>query len=484
MLLAVMTLTAVAQQTVTPPADAVYYDYVLTGVANWPSNPSEDLQDAVYVAVAGNDVYVSGLCGFLPDAWVKGTRDGSTVTFAKGQYFGNDTQYGAGRLYFLGMDESNTAVDVVFSFDEMTGVYTTSTWVLVSDGPADTNPFYYISNTTLTPGKVITDEPVEAPEGLATKDYELTGTKMWYDDDLNFRTEEVSRYARVGFRGSEVYVQGLCEQLPYSWVKGTVSGDDATFAKGQFYGVYSDQAGSYPLYFGGNYFGDDFCDMQWDYASATGVFSRVTSYMVLNSEKNALAPYEKYANAKLSPMANVALTPADPQVVEFQPYLEQLGAGYVRFDIPRSAVNGKAMIPSKLFYTVWSDVGGVEQPLTLTPQEYAGLTESTTEIPYEQYNGESIFLGGSFLMLYGWMQDFDRIGIQSVYYGGGEQRKSAVSWYTIDKTAIATVSATAPVVGETYYDLQGRQVGADAKGLLIRKTTCADGTTRTVKVVR
>jgi hypothetical protein len=87
-------------------------------------------------------------------------------------------------------------------------------------------------------------------------------------------------------------------------------------------------------------------------------------------------------------------------------------------------------------------------------------------------------------MLYGWMQDFDRIGIQSVYYGGGEQRKSAVSWYTIDKTAIATVSATAPVVGETYYDLQGRQVGADAKGLLIRKTTCADGTTRTVKVVR
>ena len=68
MLLAVMTLTAVAQQTVTPPADAVYYDYVLTGVANWPSNPSEDLQDAVYVAVAGNDVYVSGLCGFLPDA--------------------------------------------------------------------------------------------------------------------------------------------------------------------------------------------------------------------------------------------------------------------------------------------------------------------------------------------------------------------------------------------------------------------------------
>lgn len=30
MLLAVMTLTAVAQQTVTPPADAVYYDYVLT----------------------------------------------------------------------------------------------------------------------------------------------------------------------------------------------------------------------------------------------------------------------------------------------------------------------------------------------------------------------------------------------------------------------------------------------------------------------
>lgn len=483
MLTMLICMAAMAQQVVTPPADALYYDYVLTGVANWPSNPAEELQDPVYVAVSGNDVYVSGLCGFLPDAWVKGTRDGDKVTFVKGQYFGKETAYGLGQLYFLGMDETNAAADVVFSFDEMTGVYTTSTWILVSDGPSDTNPYYYISNATLSPGKVITDEPVEAPTDLTTQDYELTGTKMFYDDDMNFRTEEVSRYARVGFDGNTVYVQGLCEQLPYSWVKGTISGDDATFAKGQFFGVYTDMTGSYPLYFGGNYFGDEFCDMQWDYASNTGVFQRVTSYMVLNSENTALAPYEKYANAKLAPMANVEATPGDPSVLEFQPFVESMNAGYVRFDIPKVDVNGKAMALPRLGYTVYSDIAGTVNALTFTPEEYEGLEEATTVIPFEAYNGSTLFLGGSFVMLFSWMNDFDRIGIQSVYTGGGKENRSNIVWYDIDKAAVAT-AIVSPVIAETYYDLQGRRVAADTKGFVIKKVTYADGSVKTFKLLK
>ncbi len=90
-LLCLTSVVAWAQETVAPPTDATYYDYVLSGVATWPEQGTEDLQDNVVVAVKGNDVYVNGLCGMLPQAWVKGVRNGSSVTFAAGQYFGKDT---------------------------------------------------------------------------------------------------------------------------------------------------------------------------------------------------------------------------------------------------------------------------------------------------------------------------------------------------------------------------------------------------------
>ena len=86
-LLCLTSVVAWAQETVAPPTDATYYDYVLSGVATWPEQGTEDLQDNVVVAVKGNDVYVNGLCGMLPQAWVKGVRNGSNVTFCRRTVF-------------------------------------------------------------------------------------------------------------------------------------------------------------------------------------------------------------------------------------------------------------------------------------------------------------------------------------------------------------------------------------------------------------
>ena len=481
-LLCLTSVVAWAQEAVAPPTDATYYDYVLSGVANWPEQGTEDLQDNVVVAVKGNDVYVNGLCGMLPQAWVKGVRNGSNVTFAAGQYFGKDTAYGYGALYFAGFGEANEVEDLVCSFDETSGVYTTQQWVLITDSPTSKSPYYYITGLTLTPGKAITDEPIEPPTGLTTRDYELTATKIYFDEEENLKTEEVSRYLKLGVLGNDVYVRGLCAQLPYAWVKGTLNGDDATFEKGQFYGVYSDMTGNYPLYFGGNYFGEDFVDMQFDYDFMTASFSKVTTYMVLNSEKSSLEPYEKYANVKLSMLRDEVKTPAAPSVVEFQPYVEQYDMGYVRFSIPTTDTSGKALIFSKLGYAVYSDKGGTVEPITFTPSEYDGLDANTTVLPYEMSNGSTIYLGGSFLILYSWMKDFDRIGVQAVYTGGGEEKRSDIVWYDIN-TGIESVKASAGQHSQ-YFDLQGRRVDANAKGVVIRKTTLSDGSVKTVKIVR
>ena len=41
---------------------------------------------SVKVAIDGNDIYVAGLCVYFTDAWVKGTINGSTVTFPSASY--------------------------------------------------------------------------------------------------------------------------------------------------------------------------------------------------------------------------------------------------------------------------------------------------------------------------------------------------------------------------------------------------------------
>ena len=63
----------------------------------------------VNTAIDGNDVYIQGFSEYLPEAWVKGTKDGNSVTFAGNQYMGKlDTE----ESYFFYGEES-----VVFTYD-------------------------------------------------------------------------------------------------------------------------------------------------------------------------------------------------------------------------------------------------------------------------------------------------------------------------------------------------------------------------------
>ena len=59
-------------------------------VQNWYADGtgSSAVPTDVKVAFVGNEVYISGLTSNFPDAWIKGTLDGTTVTFSKFQFVG------------------------------------------------------------------------------------------------------------------------------------------------------------------------------------------------------------------------------------------------------------------------------------------------------------------------------------------------------------------------------------------------------------
>ena len=115
----------------------------------------------VNVGFDGSDVYIQGLSrDDLPQAWVKGTRNGNKITLPTGQYFGtySYTVWGGAVIddehYMVGMYIDPEAMgyyikDVVLDYDSDRATMTTQDYLL-DNGTKDTmNPFYIYTNIVI-----------------------------------------------------------------------------------------------------------------------------------------------------------------------------------------------------------------------------------------------------------------------------------------------------------------------------------------------
>lgn len=104
----------------------------------------------VNLGIDGNDLYVQGIYDKLPEAWLKGTIDGNTVTVNSGQYMGEvngvmlywvaATVEEVWNDYWEDYDKVYTYADkITFEFNPVTGVYTSDIVLLANNGEEDIN---------------------------------------------------------------------------------------------------------------------------------------------------------------------------------------------------------------------------------------------------------------------------------------------------------------------------------------------------------
>ena len=74
-------------------------------------------QSKVKVAFDGNDVYIAGLSTEFPDSWIKGTVDGTTVTFSGLQYVGDYASYYIYATGSNGYNSSSSLQDFQMTYD-------------------------------------------------------------------------------------------------------------------------------------------------------------------------------------------------------------------------------------------------------------------------------------------------------------------------------------------------------------------------------
>lgn len=422
------------------------------------------IERIVGIAFDGDDMYIRGLGSMDETAWVKGTKNATgDYVFPAGQDLG--LYYDEDRLFFIGYADSKVT-DAILTVDAAGGVYTFTTGIVEN---ADyTDKMYTLLNiasgATISIAESVPEVPtvVEVPEGLQTESWIFSGTDY-------FDKTSVARSVKVGFDGDDVYVQGLSSEVPAAWIKGTLDGDQLTFKSGQFLG------GADSLFFIGYNMNSGISDYVMTYDEEAGKFTNddVNSLLGVNAYKDKVQAslYEFYNTTKIAKIVNRAATPATPSIktIGFTPY-----GDVAEFNIPLIDTNNEGLVDSLVSYKLYYDEGdGQAKELTFTTDLYEYLAEDMTVIPYgflddvdEEGNASSYDFGAAFVYLNMDYSTWKRVGIQSIYVGGGETNASEIGWYTIIRPTVTELPEGAVATAYSF-------VGTDSDGEFTRSVKVA-----------
>lgn len=413
------------------------------------------------IGIDGNDVYLQGFSVYLPEAWIKGTlnEDQTQVTFPS-QYFGS--LYG-NDIYFYPVtpvENEYVPIDAVFNYNERADVFILDqeqVCYILENAYADHPGWYYMYDSEMT---ITTNEnTVTVPDGLETQPYMLTGVYMGYYDDSDewFEGDPLMGVVQVGFDGDDIYVQGLCSYLPKAWVKGHREGDSYVFDNGQYFGPFVWLGDIYPLYLMG-------CTPETIEAQPltltpdpeTGVLVAQQWYGICADDME-VNWYDLLGDVLLTPMVDEPAVPAEPAVLYFE-YYDDEDLGFLVLDIPVLDVDGNPLMTDLLGYQLFCDYGYGPEPYIFWADIY-GFDDDQTVIPYNFNDDMNIMMGGQLVVVYSIGSDIKRIGVQSVYEGGGETNLSEIGWYDLNATSVTSIVADDNRAVE-YYDLAGRRVDA------------------------
>ena len=449
-----------AEAVVTPPENLDIRGYRLNGYI-FDGSSWEVVDRSLQIGIDGNDVYLQGFSVYLPEAWIKGTlnEDLTQVTFPVqyyGSLYGND-------LYFYPVspvENEYQLIDAVFDYDERADVFILNQdqvcYVLENAYPDQLGWYYmYDSEMNITPdgGTVI------VPEGLETQPYMLTGVYMGYytESDTWFEGDPLMGSAQVGFDGDDIYIQGLCSYLPKAWVKGHRDGDSYVLDNGQYFGPFVYVGDIYPLYFMGcTPESNEVAQLRLTPDPETGALVADQWYAISASEM-AVDWYDLLGNVVLTPMVDEPAVPADPTVLYYEYYSDD-DMGFLVLGIPVIDVDGKPLLTDLLGYQIFCDYGNGPEPYIFLADIY-GFEDDQTVIPYNFNDDMNILMGGQLVVVYFLGEDLKRIGVQSVYEGGGETNYSEIGWYDLSATSVNSITADDNRAIE-YYDLMGRRVDA------------------------
>ncbi len=459
----------------------------------------ENFQTTAQFAKVGNTICLQGLALYFPEAWIKGElMEDGTVIFPSGQFFGED-EYG--KEYLIGctdIEDNGSICDIVFLYDAEAQTMTQVTPYIIENDDSKTqiDSFGCWVDVICYAGEPEAMDPITPPADLVTDTYLFKA--IYFEDEEDEEEDEAIMSAvakdyvvqvQVGLSGDDLYIQGLSYELRNAWVKATKNADGKyVVPANQYMGSYSMLWMSFDYFFTAIDSEDHLVDAVLTFDPEAGTISTEQT-LAINFGKRSLNPYVLLiGGATAEKLAEIAVTPAAPSIVEFIAG-EDTNYPYVALNIPAKSVDGAVLIESKLAYQLYYEKDGEVFLLTLTKDLYIYFEEDMTIIPYTFNDDFDIYRGGERVYLNQDKEELSswtKIGVKSINLAAGETHETEIVWYVIgayeDPDAVENVHSIAESVN--YFDLTGRRVDANQKGLLIQQVRQQDGSVKNVKILR
>ena len=374
------------------------------------------------------------LMGAAYGSWVSGKydKDGGKVTISVPQNLVYVSNYDV-CVALVPIDSYSTAD---FTAQDIT--YTVSTsdageMVLTLDGFTDYNrtlgggwtddqtiQVYGEYLTVLTEGEEVAPEVVVAPEGAEFKEYALSGT--------DYSGNAYSGTAFIAIVDNDVYLKGYSSYIPDALIKGVKDGNTVTFPADQYLG---------------NLSGSDFYFLPTQYGGQDAVFAYDATTDTYTCTGEVFTLYDGYIDTYvldpvLKGVTEKAVMPANPSITELK-FNSSYGY-YINFTVPNTDVDGDGLVASLLSYQLFTDVEHEVTPLTFTPATHSQLTEDMSVIPFT-FTDNYDFEAGRIWLNDLYSDTWNKIGIKSIYTGGGVTNETEIQWYTIKPYALDNLLA-------------------------------------------
>lgn len=464
--------------------------------------PFDGIWGKIVEAPDNKTIYINNPIGaYYSDAWIKGERTtGDTIEVKLPQQFVHEEYDGMSNdawLYKLvpvkveqdgetyttfKPDSTSQTVKYVWRNDSIVLVNTTQDSKLL--GMCTEAGEWYGYGDYIQQYTVFDQQPVAPKDETKATQMSIT----YYDSGQRY-----GRVKKVVREGNDIYIAGLNKNIPSGWAKGTISGNKATFSGHQYMGLDSVTA-SYAFFEPVSHnmvwdseIGDSIESLTladaitFDYDADKGTLSTDSTF-VANQGYKIFNQVFTYDGATIEPWTEKTATPlaVDASTMSYMPFSEEYGYGLLAFAPSEFDADGYILDANKLYYSIYLD----DDVLTIDPDEYKLFPYETTEIPFTYSDMLDFVNYAGMWQVYTFVTGIDRIGVQMIYKGGGEVRKSAITYISAtdeDPSAVSNVAQTGKVAGVTYTDLSGRRVSRPGKGLFIQTTRLADGTITTSK---
>lgn len=232
--------TPVTENVVELPEGVEAQEYYFRGIEN-DGVGLNDINQTVRLAFDGDDVYLSGFNTILPNAWIKGYRDGDNLVFPTDQLLGSYTTL----VYFKNariVNDQPVAYDMVLTYNGR-DAWSSPDYLFIS---MDRNNFSGISYFSGIYISSTPDEAVTPPEGLMTESYQATFGSLF---DVNEGVVNEESIMKIGVQEDKVFIQGFWSKMSQAWIQATLSDGALVIPTPQYLGeVEVQDVGDFPVF--------------------------------------------------------------------------------------------------------------------------------------------------------------------------------------------------------------------------------------------